>query len=239
MSCINRVCTKTAAFCCFALFVAIPARAWAGEDRLVYPETKQVDQIDTLHGVKVSDPYRWLEQDVRNTKDVADWVAAENKLTFGYLEAIPQREKIRKRLTELWNFAVYAGARKEGGRYYFLKNDGLQNQAVLYRLDTLDGEPKVLIDPNTWSKDGTIALQLPEGLSFSDDGKYLAYARAEAGSDWATWYVMEIESGKILNLHDRNDLGELLANLLDNLVIAEDDDGHTRKFRVLGAPDNQ
>ena len=199
MSCINRVCTKTAAFCCFALFVAIPARAWAGEDRLVYPETKQVDQIDTLHGVKVSDPYRWLEQDVRNTKDVADWVAAENKLTFGYLEAIPQREKIRKRLTELWNFAVYAGARKEGGRYYFLKNDGLQNQAVLYRLDTLDGEPKVLIDPNTWSKDGTIALQLPEGLSFSDDGKYLAYARAEAGSDWATWYVMEIESGKILS----------------------------------------
>ena len=84
---------------------------------------------------------------------------------------------------------------KEGGRYYFLKNDGLQNQAVLYRLDTLDGEPKVLIDPNKWSKDGTIALQ---GVSFSDDGKYAAYGRAEAGSDWATWQVMEIESGKIL-----------------------------------------
>jgi prolyl oligopeptidase len=143
----------------------------------------------------VADPYRWLEEDVRNSKDVADWVAAENKITFGYLEAIPERDKIRKRLTELWNFAVYSGAVKEGGRYYFLKNDGLQNQAVLYRLDKLDGEPKVLLDPNKWSKDGTIALQ---GVSFSDDGKYAAYGRAEAGSDWATWRVMEIESGKIL-----------------------------------------
>ncbi|MGA2060802.1 MAG: prolyl oligopeptidase family serine peptidase [Thermoguttaceae bacterium] len=169
--------------------------AWAGENRIVYPETRRVEQVDILHGVKVADPYRWLEEDVRNSKDVADWVAAENKITFGYLEAIPERDKIRKRLTELWNFAVYSGAVKEGGRYYFLKNDGLQNQAVLYRLDKLDGEPKVLLDPNKWSKDGTIALQ---GVSFSDDGKYAAYGRAEAGSDWATWRVMEIESGKIL-----------------------------------------
>ena len=107
---------------------------------------------------------------MRNSKEVADWVAAENKVTSGYLEAIPQREKIRNRLTELWNFAQYSGAMKEGGRYYYFKNDGLQNQPVLYRLDSLDGEPKVLIDPNTWSKDGTIALQ---GLSFSDDGKYV------------------------------------------------------------------
>ncbi len=168
---------------------------FAGENRIVYPETRRVDQVDILHGVKVADPYRWLEEGVRNSKDVADWVAAENKITFGYLEAIPEREKIRKRLTELWNFAQYFGAMKEGGRYYFLKNDGLQNQAVLYRLDALDGEPKVLLDPNTWSKDGTIALQ---GVSFSDDGKYAAYGRAEAGSDWATWRVMEIESGKIL-----------------------------------------
>jgi prolyl oligopeptidase len=148
-----------------------------------------------LHGVKVADPYRWLEQDVRNSKEVADWVTAENKLTFNYLDSIPQREKIRSRLKELWNFAQYSGARKEGGRYYFLKNDGLQNQPVIYRLDSIEGEPKVLIDPNKWSKDGTIALQ---GVTFSDDGKYAAYSRAEAGSDWATWYVMEIESGKLL-----------------------------------------
>ncbi len=107
----------------------------------------------------------------------------------------PSGRRSAARLTELWNFAHYSGAVKEGGRYYFSKNDGLQNQAVLYRLDTLDGEPKVLLDPNKWSKDGTIALQ---GVTFSDDGKYAAYGRAEAGSDWAVWHVMEIESGKIL-----------------------------------------
>jgi prolyl oligopeptidase len=187
----HRTCTFGASF---LVLISISA-AWAGENRIVYPETRRVEQVDVLHGVKVADPYRWLEQDVRNSKDVAEWVAAENKITFAYLEAIPEREKIRTRLTELWNFAVYSNAVKEGGRYYFLKNDGLQNQAVLYRLDKLDGEPKVLIDPNKWSKDGTIALQ---GVSFSDDGKYAAYGRAEAGSDWATWRVMEIESGKIL-----------------------------------------
>jgi prolyl oligopeptidase len=169
--------------------------ASAADERLTYPQTRTVDQVDILHGVKVADPYRWLEADVRNSKEVADWVAAENKVTFGYLEKIPQRERIRRRLTELWNFAQYFGAMKQGGRYYYLKNDGLQNQPVLYRLDTLDGEPKVLIDPNKWSKDGTIALQ---GLGFSDDGRYVAYSRAEAGSDWATWHVMEIESGKTL-----------------------------------------
>jgi prolyl oligopeptidase len=179
---------------CLVLIFA--SKATAEEDKLVYPQTRRVDQVDILHGVKVADPYRWLEADVRNSKEVADWVKAENKVTFSYLEAIPQREKIRRRLTELWNFAQYFGAQKAGGRYYYFKNDGLQNQAVLYRLDTLEGEPQVLIDPNTWSQDGTIALQ---GLSFSDDGKYAAYSRAEAGSDWSDWYVMEIESGKLLS----------------------------------------
>ena len=134
----------------------------------------------------MADPYRWLEDDVRNSKAVAEWVAAENKVTQGYLAAIPQREAIRRRLTELWNFAQYSSPRKEGGRYYYFKNDGLQNQAVLYVTDSLDGEPRVLLDPNQWSKDGTIALA---GLGFSDDGKYLAYGRSEAGSDWSTWHV--------------------------------------------------
>ncbi len=178
----------------FWVLVSISA-AWAGENRLVYPETRRVEQVDVLHGVKVADPYRWLEQDVRNSKEVADWVAAENKITFGYLEAIPQREKIRAPADRALEFRPIFRGRERRGRYYFLKNDGLQNQAVLYRLDKLDGEPKVLLDPNKWSKDGTIALQ---GVSFSDDGKYAAYGRAEAGSDWATWRVMEIESGKIL-----------------------------------------
>ena len=102
-SCITKMLVKV-----FILYISISA-AWAGENRLVYPETRRVEQVDVLHGVKVADPYRWLEQDVRNSKEVADWVAAENKITFGYLEAIPEREKIRKRLTELWNFASIPG----------------------------------------------------------------------------------------------------------------------------------
>ena len=161
-----------------------------------YPQTRRIDHVDTYFGVKVHDPYRWLEDDIRNSKEVADWVAAENRVTFGYLDSIPAREKIRRRLTELWNFTQYASPFKAGGRYYYLKNDGLQNQAVLYVMDTLDAPPRALLDPNTWSKDGTIALG---GLGFSDDGRYMAYCRAEAGSDWSNWYVMEIASGKILS----------------------------------------
>ena len=160
-----------------------------------YPTTRRVDHTDTYFGVKVRDPYRWLEEDIRNSKEVADWVAAENKVTFQYLESIPQREEIRRRLTDLWNFTQYSAAFKEGGRYYYLMNNGLQNQPMLYVLDALDASPRPLLDPNTWSKDGTIALG---GLGFSEDGRYMAYSRAEAGSDWSTWHVLEIASGKVL-----------------------------------------
>jgi len=167
--------------------------AAAAEPRLQYPPTRRLDLVETLHGVQVADPYRWLEEDVRQSKEVADWVASQNKLTSQYLAAIPQREKIRKRLTELWDFAQYSSPFKEGGRYFYFKNDGLQNQSVLYVMDSLEGEPRVLIDPNTWSKDGTIALS---GVVPSEDGKYLAYGVAEAGSDWTTWRVLDIASGK-------------------------------------------
>ena len=165
------------------------------DEQTTYPPTRRVDHTDTYFGVKVRDPYRWLEEDIRNSKEVADWVAAENKVTFQYLESIPQREEIRRRLTDLWNFTQYSVAFKEGGRYYYLKNNGLQNQPVLYVLNALDASPRPLLDPNTWSKDGTIALG---GLGFSDDGRYMAYSRAEAGSDWSTWHVLEIASGKSL-----------------------------------------
>ena len=111
------------------------------------------------------------------------------------MNSIPERETIRRRLTELWNFPQYAGAFKAGGRYYLMKNDGLQNQSVLYVMDTLDAKPRPLLDPNTWSADGTIALG---GLGFSKDGRYVAYCRAEAGSDWLIWHVLEIASGKTL-----------------------------------------
>ena len=164
-------------------------------DRLEYPPTRRVDHTDTFHGAVVADPYRWLEADVRHTPEVAGWVAAENKLTFGYLAAIPQRETIRRRLTELWNFPQYSAPFKEGGRYFYSKNDGLQNQAVLYTADAPEAAGRVLLDPNRWSKDGTVALS---GLTPSRDGKYLAYGVAEAGSDWCTWRALEIESGTLL-----------------------------------------
>lgn len=178
----------------FTMFAVISTTA-AQDTNLVYPETKTVDQVDDFHGTKVDDPYRWLEDDVRESKEVAAWVEAENKLTFDYLKKIPRRDRIEKRITELWNYEKIGAPSKEGGRYYFSRNDGLQNQNVLYVQETLDAEPRILIDPNTWSKDGTVALA---GTQCSDDGKYCAYGVQDGGSDWRTWKILEIESGKLL-----------------------------------------
>ncbi len=174
---------------------ALLAAAAADPARLDYPKTPRGDQVDDYHGVKVADPYRWLEDDVRDSKDVAAWVEAENKVTFDYLKAIPEREVIKKRLTELWNYERYSLPFHAGGRYFYAKNDGLQNQSVLYTLDRLDGTPRVLLDPNTLSKDGTVALA---GQAVSDDGKYLAYGLAEAGSDWNVWKVRDTATGNDL-----------------------------------------
>ena len=161
-----------------------------------YPETKRGDLVETLHGTPVADPYRWLEDDVRKNPEVRNWVDAQSKLTADYLKAIPQREAIQKKLTELWNYEKIGVPSKHGERYYFFKNDGLQNQSVFYSQETLDGPAKVLMDPNTWSKDGTIALG---SVSFSDDGKLVAYATSEAGSDWTTWKVKDTATGKNLD----------------------------------------
>ncbi|HEY2412034.1 MAG TPA: S9 family peptidase, partial [Pirellulaceae bacterium] len=161
---------------------------------LQYPETRRVDQVDDYHGVKVADPYRWLEADVRESPEVAAWVEKQNDVARAYLDAIPQRPQIARRLTEIWNYERYSAPRQRGGRYFFLKNDGLQNQAVLYVADKFDADGRVLIDPNTWSKDGTIALAHFEP---SKDGKLLAYARAEAGSDWQTIYLLDVDTGKL------------------------------------------
>src|SRR5262249_3873878 len=130
----------------------------AQEMRLKYPETKKGTVVEDYHGTKVADPYRWLEDDVRKSKDVAEWVEAQNKVTFAYLESIPEREAIKKRITDLWNYEKMNAPSKVGGKYFFTKNDGLQNQNVLYTEDTLDGPARMLLDPNTWSKDGTVAL---------------------------------------------------------------------------------
>ena len=168
----------------------------AAQSKSQYPQTKKVDQKDTYAGnVVVADPYRWLETDVRESDDVRAWVDAENKVTFDYLKTLPYRETIKNRLSALWNYEKYTIPRKQGGRYYYRKNNGLQNQSVLYVQNTLEETPRVLIDPNTWSKDGTVALMttLP-----SDDGRFLAYGVAEAGSDWVTWHVMEVAGGEVL-----------------------------------------
>lgn len=160
-----------------------------------YPKTKKVDQVDDYHGTKVADPYRWLETDVRTSKDVADWVAAENKITFDYLGTIREREPIRKQLTTLWNYEKFSTPFKRGGHYFFSKNNGLQNQFVFYTVDKWGDTPRVLLDPNGWSKDGTVALG---GVAVSDDARYAAYSVAEAGSDWQTVKVIDVRTGQQL-----------------------------------------
>ena len=161
-----------------------------------YPESRKVDQYDTYHGVKVADPYRWLEDDVRQSAAVRDWVAAQNRVTFSYLQQIPERGAIKERMTHLWDYAKYGVPFKEGKRYFFFKNNGLQNHAVLFTQTTLADAPEVLLDPNSWSADGTVALA---GVSVSPDGRYLAYGIQEGGSDWRTWRVLDIETRKLLD----------------------------------------
>jgi prolyl oligopeptidase len=168
------------------------------EEKLVYPDSPQVNQVDDYHGVKVADPYRWLEElDSRQTRA---WVEAQNRVTSAYLAAIPEREAVRKRLTELWNYERYGVPVQQGGRYFFTRNDGLQNQNVLYRVDDLGGVPQVVLDPNTLSHDGTIALS---GWNLSEDGRLLAYSLSSGGSDWQEWHVREVESGRDLADHLR------------------------------------
>ena len=174
----------------------VAGTARAEEPKLTYPTAKKVDQVDVYHGTSVPDPYRWLEDDVRKSPEVAAWVEAQNKVTEDYLKSIPERVAIKKRLTELWNYEkISAPTKIGGGKYLFSKNDGLQNQNVLYIQDTLDAEARELLDPNKWSKDGTVALA---GFAPSDDGKYAAYGVAEAGSDWNTWKVLDLSTAKPL-----------------------------------------
>ena len=158
-----------------------------------YPVTAKTNQIDTYHGVRVPDPYRWLEDD--NSPETKAWVEAQNKVTFGYLEKIPERDTLRKRLTELWNYERYGVPVQFGGRYFYTKNDGLQNQSVLYSADSLESPGRPLLDPNKLSKDGTVALS---GSALTEDGKLIAYGLSEAGSDWQRWKVRDVGTGEDL-----------------------------------------
>jgi len=175
--------------------------AMTANQPLVYPKSPQVNQVDDYHGVKVADPYRWLENP--DSPETKAWIEAQNKVTFGYLNGISARLPIRERLTKLWNYEKYGIPFKEGddpkktstGRYFYFKNDGLQNQSVLYTLKTLNDAPKVLLDPNALSTDGTIALS---GMAISEDGKLMAYGLSTSGSDWQEWKVRNVETGEDL-----------------------------------------
>jgi prolyl oligopeptidase len=163
---------------------------------LTYPVAKKVDQQDDYHGTMVADPYRWLED--ANSADTKAWVVAENQVTQAWLGQIPERAAIKQRLTRLWNYERYSVPYKEGGRYFYSRNDGLQNQSVLYTMKHLADTPRMLLDPNTLAADGTVALA---GAAVSPDGKLLAYGTAASGSDWNEWKVRDIETGKDLDDH--------------------------------------
>lgn len=165
-------------------------------EALSYPLTATVDQVDDYHGIAVADPYRWLEDP--DSDETKVWVEAQNQVTFGYLEAIPQRQAIRQRISQLWNYERFGIPFKRGDRYFYYKNDGLQNQSVLYTLPNLTAEPRVLIDPNTFSDDGTVALS---GLAVSHDAGLLAYGLSHSGSDWKDWKVRDIATGEDLPDH--------------------------------------
>ncbi len=163
-----------------------PVATSAGAQQLHYPDAKRVDQVDDYHGTPVADPYRWLE-DV-DAPDTRSWIEAENAVTFAYLATIPQRDAIRRRLTALWDYPRFGTPFKKRGQYFFFKNDGLQNQAVLYHQPSRSADPTVLLDPNTLSSDGTVALST---LELSDDARRLAYATAASGSDWNDIHVRD------------------------------------------------
>lgn len=159
-----------------------------------YPHTAKTNVVDVYHGVSVEDPYRWLEDD--NSPETEAWVEAQNEVTFDFLESISSRQQIHDRLKGLWNFERFGVPFSEGDRYFYSRNDGLQNQSVIYTVDSLDEAPRLLLDPNTLSEDGTVALT---GVRPSRDGKLLAYGTARAGSDWQQWTIMDVETGEALS----------------------------------------
>ena len=182
-----------------AVLLTMTIASLAGkESPFSYPDSRPGDTVEVLHGVEVPDPYRWLED--LNSKETAQWVKAQNDLTETYLNKIPGRDALDQHLTKLWNVERFGVPFYEGGRYFFTKNDGLQNQSVLYATPTLEEDPSILLDPNTLSEDGTVALS---DYEVSPDGKHLVYATSASGSDWIEWRLREITTGKDLSDHLR------------------------------------
>jgi prolyl oligopeptidase len=182
-----------AAIVCGVILMMIEGQAAAGDRAapMRYPEAPRAETVDEYHGRKIADPYRPLEDP--DSPATRAWVEAENRVTFEFLESIPERAAIRDRLRALWDYEKYSPPRRESGRYFYSYNTGLQNQSVLYTTDTLDGPARVLLDPNTLSTDGTVALS---GVAPSKDGRFIAYGIAAAGSDWNEWKVREVATGQ-------------------------------------------
>jgi prolyl oligopeptidase len=168
----------------------------AGAQTLQYPTARKSDVVDDYHGTRVPDPYRWLEDP--DSPESRAWIEAQNRLTAAYLAEIPARRAIRERLTKLWNYPKYGTPFRKGGRYFFFKNDGLQNQSVLYQQASLTADPETLVDPNLLSEDGTVALST---LAVSEDGRLLAYGTSASGSDWEEFRVRDVAQGRDLSDH--------------------------------------
>src|SRR5689334_620702 len=165
-----------------------------GKSKIAYPETKKGEVVDDYFGTKVPDPYRWLEDET--SPETKAWVDQENKLTFSYLDRIPYRDKLKDRLTQLFNYPRISAPFRRGDTYFFTKNDGLQNQSVFYIQKGVNGTPEVFLDPNKFSADGTSTLS---AFSLSKDGKYVAYGMSQGGSDWVLLSVMEVATRKKLD----------------------------------------
>jgi prolyl oligopeptidase len=177
--------------CLIAWTTLIAGPASAEEPRLSYPPTRRGEHVDTYHGHQVPDPYRWLEDP--DSPETKAWVAAQNRVTFGYLERLPDRARFKERLTRLWNYERFGIPYQRGGRYFYTRNDGLQSQSVLLVAESLTASPRELVDTNRLSSDGTVALS---DWSASEDGRYLAYGLASAGSDWLQWKVKDVATGQ-------------------------------------------
>ncbi len=180
--------------CLLAAVSSLYLPALGKENAFKYPAARKSDQVDDYQGVKVADPYRWLENP--DSPESRAWIEAENKVTFDFLSKIPARDAIRKRMTELWDYEKFGVPFKEGTRFFISRNTGLQNQNVLFVAGNLSEQPRELLDPNTLAKDGTIALG---GLAVSDNAKLMAYGLAASGSDWQTWKVRDVDTGKDLS----------------------------------------
>jgi prolyl oligopeptidase len=179
----------------FAIFIVAILPACVAKT-IKYPETNKLDIVDDYHGTLVADPYRWLEDP--NAEETRAWVRAQNEVTFPYLKSLPGRDRIENRLTTLWDYPRYGTPAKQAGRYFYNYNDGLQNHSVLYTMENPDDEPTILLNPNTFSEDGTVALAT---TAISKNARYIMYGKSDGGSDWREFFVRDIETGEDLDDH--------------------------------------